>query len=50
MRITALANFPQRNSPTEIVDEHYYNSPRWFINNVHFYDKRDRKSPPFSVS
>jgi alpha-L-arabinofuranosidase len=48
--ITALANFPQRNSPTEMVDEHYYNSPRWFINNLHLYDKRDRKSPPVYIA
>jgi len=25
-----------------IVDEHYYNSPGWFINNQDFYDKYDR--------
>ena len=48
--ITALANFPQRNSPTEMVDEHYYNSPRWFINNLHLYDKRDRNSPPVYIA
>lgn len=25
-----------------VVDEHYYQSPGWFINNQHFYDKYDR--------
>ncbi|MCI9845617.1 alpha-L-arabinofuranosidase C-terminal domain-containing protein [Flavobacterium pectinovorum] len=25
-----------------IVDEHYYQSPGWFINNQHFYDSYDR--------
>lgn len=48
--ITILANFPQRRAPTEMVDEHYYNSPRWFINNYHFYDHRDRQSPPVYVA
>ena len=48
--VTALACFPQRNAPTEMVDEHYYNSPRWFINNFHLYDKRDRKSPPVYIA
>ncbi len=47
---TLLANFPQRNQPTEMVDEHYYNSPRWFINNFHLYDGRDRKSPPVYIA
>lgn len=28
-----------------IVDEHYYNSPGWFINNQDFYDKYDRNKP-----
>ena len=27
-----------------IVDEHYYNSPGWFINNQKFYDKYERNS------
>ncbi len=26
----------------EIVDEHYYNTPGWFINNQNFYDKYER--------
>ena len=27
-----------------IVDEHYYNSPGWFVNNQHFYDNYERNS------
>ncbi len=27
-----------------MVDEHYYNTPGWFINNQDFYDKYDRNS------
>lgn len=26
-----------------LIDEHYYNSPGWFINNQDFYDRYDRK-------
>ena len=29
----------------DIVDEHYYNSPKWFKENVTRYDKYDRKGP-----
>lgn len=28
-----------------LVDEHYYESPGWFINNQHYYDGYDRKRP-----
>jgi len=28
-----------------MVDEHYYESPGWFINNQNFYDKYDRNKP-----
>jgi alpha-L-arabinofuranosidase len=49
-QVTALACYPQRRAPTEMVDEHYYNSPRWFENNYHMYDTRDRKSPPVYIA
>lgn len=29
----------------QIVDEHYYNSPEWFLENATRYDKYDRKGP-----
>ncbi len=29
----------------QIVDEHYYNSPDWFLKNVDRYDKYDRRGP-----
>ena len=48
--VTALANFPQDQAPTEMVDEHYYNNPSWFINNFHRYDKRDRHEPPVYIA
>lgn len=28
-----------------MVDEHYYESPGWFINNTNFYDRYDRTKP-----
>ncbi|HLP75868.1 MAG TPA: alpha-L-arabinofuranosidase C-terminal domain-containing protein, partial [Candidatus Paceibacterota bacterium] len=48
--MTVLANFPQPELPTEMVDEHYYNSPQWFISNSGMYDRRDRKAPPVYIA
>jgi alpha-L-arabinofuranosidase len=31
---------------SDMQDNHFYNSPQWFMNNVHHYDARDRKLPP----
>ena len=31
---------------SDLEDNHFYNSPEWFMNNVHLYDQRDRKLPP----
>jgi alpha-L-arabinofuranosidase len=30
----------------DMEDNHFYNSPQWFMNNVKHYDDRDRKLPP----
>jgi alpha-L-arabinofuranosidase len=30
----------------DMEDNHFYNSPQWFMNNVGHYDQRDRKLPP----
>jgi alpha-L-arabinofuranosidase len=30
----------------DMEDNHFYNSPQWFMNNEHHYDARDRKLPP----
>lgn len=32
-------------TPTDIVDEHYYRSPAWFLENDHRYDSYDRRGP-----
>jgi alpha-L-arabinofuranosidase len=29
----------------DMVDEHYYESPGWFLNNQHYYDSYDREAP-----
>ncbi len=39
----------QPSAPTEMVDEHYYNSPRWFLDHADLYDGRDRSLPPVYV-
>jgi alpha-L-arabinofuranosidase len=35
--------------PTEILDEHYYNNPEFFIQNAAKYDKYDRQGPKIYV-
>ena len=34
------------NDTANIEDNHFYNSPQWFMNNTHLYDERDRKLSP----
>jgi alpha-L-arabinofuranosidase len=38
-----------KNRPIEMIDEHYYSSPRFFINNADRYDSYDRKGPKIYV-
>jgi len=42
--IVTIAN-TRVDAPMEMVDDHNYNSPGWFWENTHFYDKADRKGP-----
>lgn len=44
-----VANVPVRNRPMDIVDDHYYNSPEWFLANSGRYDSYDRKGPKVYV-
>ena len=41
-------SFPRfmRGESFDMEDNHFYNSPQWFMNNTHHYDGRDRKLPP----
>ncbi|MDP4278192.1 MAG: alpha-L-arabinofuranosidase C-terminal domain-containing protein [Bacteroidota bacterium] len=41
---TSLWKFSRENQ-LAAVDEHYYNDPDWFLNNIHRYDNFDRKGP-----
>ncbi|MFT3787316.1 MAG: alpha-L-arabinofuranosidase C-terminal domain-containing protein [Tepidisphaeraceae bacterium] len=45
-----LANIPSPTVKTEMVDEHYYSSPNWFVSNEHFYDDRPRSDPPIYIA
>jgi alpha-L-arabinofuranosidase len=38
-----------REESFDMEDNHFYNSPYWFVNQMHLYDKRDRKLPPVYV-
>ena len=39
---------PQEPKP-EIIDEHYYDNPDWFMWNAHKYDRYDRKGPKIFI-
>jgi alpha-L-arabinofuranosidase len=38
-----------REQKADLVDEHYYNNPDWFLTNNHRYDSYDRKGPKVFV-
>lgn len=39
----------RNNHPCEVVDEHYYRSPEWFVNQYNKYDAYDRAKPKVYV-
>lgn len=39
----------RNNHPVDYVDEHYYRTPRWFIDRYHKYDGYDRRGPKVYV-
>ena len=41
-----VANTPVKTRPMDILDEHYYNSPEFFMQNAARYDAYDRKKSP----
>jgi len=47
--IHLVADEPTKERPTEITDDHYYNSPDFFIHNAGKYDSYDRKGPKIYV-
>ena len=44
-----IADVPTEKRPADIVDEHYYSSPEFFIANAAKYDAYDRKGPKIYV-
>lgn len=48
-QMIVIANCPTTKRPADIVDEHYYNSPEFFMANVRKYDTYDRKGPKIYV-
>lgn len=47
--IVLIANVPVRSRRPDIIDEHYYSSPEFFIANATRYDSYDRKGPKIFV-
>lgn len=47
--VQLVANVPVTSRPMDILDEHYYNSPRWFAANASRYDSYDRGGPRIYV-
>jgi alpha-L-arabinofuranosidase len=44
-----IADVPVDKAKMEIVDEHYYSSPDFFMSNAHRYDSYDRRGPKIYV-
>ncbi len=47
--IQLIADVPVSSAPVDILDEHYYSSPDWFIANATRYDSYDRNGPRIYV-
>ncbi|GIV17411.1 MAG: alpha-N-arabinofuranosidase [Armatimonadota bacterium] len=48
-QIQIIANTPVRSRPIDILDEHYYSSPEWFISQANRYDRYNRAGPKIFV-
>lgn len=47
--ITAIADYLIRGAAYDLVDDHFYNAPQWFLSQWRMYDSRDRKLAPVYV-
>lgn len=47
--IVLISNIPVAPIQTDMIDDHYYNSPQWFLDNAGRYDNYDRKAPKIYV-
>jgi alpha-L-arabinofuranosidase len=45
-KMTLVANTPVRSRPMDVLDEHYYDSPEFFMRNATRYDGYDRSTSP----
>ena len=48
-KMTIIADQPTRQRPCDVVDEHYYSNPEFFMQQADRYDKYDRKGPKIYV-
>ena len=48
-KMVLIADQPTRQRPSDIVDEHYYSNPEFFMQQADRYDKYDRKGPKIYV-
>jgi alpha-L-arabinofuranosidase len=48
-KVILIADGPTAHRPADVIDEHYYNTPEFFIANTHKYDTYDRKGPKIYV-
>jgi hypothetical protein len=48
-KMTIIADQPTRQRPCDIVDEHYYSNPEFFMQQADRYDKYDRNGPKIYV-
>jgi alpha-L-arabinofuranosidase len=48
-QMTIIADQPTHQRPCDIVDEHYYSNPEFFMQQADRYDKYDRKGPKIYV-
>jgi alpha-L-arabinofuranosidase len=48
-QIQIIATAPVKSRPIDILDEHYYSTPEWFILNASLYDRYDRTGPKIFV-
>jgi alpha-L-arabinofuranosidase len=48
-KMTIISDQPTRPRPSDIVDEHYYSNPEFFMQQADRYDKYDRQGPKIYV-
>jgi alpha-L-arabinofuranosidase len=48
-QIQIIATSPVRSRPMDILDEHYYSSPEWFLSQASRYDRYNRNGPKIFV-